>query len=179
MNTLSRTWGVWVVRGIASILFGALTLMRPGSSVAALVIVYGAYALADGALLLGYAFRTDGPKAPYAWRGLVSVAAGALAFVYPGLTAVSLYILIGAWALASGATEIGLAIAIGKEGVPVGPLVGAGVLSIVCGVALLALPMAGVVALLGLIAGFAIVHGIALITAGIRLHHVTQSLAAG
>lgn len=179
MSALTRTWTIWVVRGIASILFGVVTLLWPGSSIAAQIIVYGAYALADGALLLGYAFRSEGRKAPYIWRGLASVAAGLLAFVYPGLTAISLYILIGAWAVTAGATEIALGVALGKEGFSVGALFAAGVLSILCGVALLALPAAGVVALIGLIAGYAMVNGIVLITAGLRLHQVTQSLAAG
>ena len=179
MSTLTRTWSIWVIRGIASIAFGGLTMLSPGTSIAALIILYGAYALADGALLLGFAFRTDGRKAPYVWRGLVSVAAGVVALAFPGLTAISLYILIGAWALAAGATEIAIAIALGKDGFNVGRLVAAGVLSLLCGVALIALPIAGVVALVGLIAGYAVVNGIVLITAGARLHHVTQSLAAG
>ena len=179
MSTLTKTWSVWVLRGIASILFGALTLLRPGVSLAALFVVYGAYVLADGALILGYAFRTDEPKSLYVWRGLVSVAACVLAFAHPGLTAISLYSLIGAWALAAGATEIGLAMALGRDGFGVGPLVPAGIVSILWGVALLALPMTGLVTIVGLTTGYAILNGLALITAGIRLHHVTQSLASG
>ena len=179
MSVRTRTWTIWIVRGIASILFGVLTVLWPGSSLAALILVYGAYALADGALMLGYGLRAEGQKAPYIWRGIVSVAAGVVAFAYPGVTAVSLYVLIGAWALTAGATEIALAVALGKEGFNVRSLVAAGILSILSGIALVALPMAGVVALLGLIAGYAVVNGIVLIAAGIQLHQVTQSLAAG
>jgi len=39
-----------------------------------------------------------------------------------------------------------------------------------CGVALLALPLAGMLALIGLIAAYAMVNGIVLITAGVRIH---------
>lgn len=179
MTTMaSKTWGMWIVRGIASVLFGVLTLLRPGASIGALVFLYGFYALSDGALLLGFAFRQEGRRALYVIRGLFSVGAGVIAFLFPGLSAIALYILIGAWAVTSGLAEIAIAIAIRKDATGVGGLVVAGVLSLLCGVALLALPLAGVVALVGLIAAYAIFNGMALIAAGIRIHGVARSLQA-
>lgn len=173
MNALSRTWSMWLVRGIASVLFGVLTIMRPGASIAAIVFIYGFYAVTDGALLLGFAFRHEGQRALYVVRGLLSVAAGLVAFVFPALTALSLYILIGAWALTAGAAELGIAIAARKQGASVGGLVTAGILSIACGVALLALPLAGALALVGLIATYAIINGVVLIVASVRIHQLT------
>jgi len=58
----------------------------------------------------------------------------------------------------------------------VGGLVLAGVLSFACGIALLALPLAGMVALVGLIAAYAIVNGAVLITAGVRIHSLFGSM---
>ena len=178
MTTLARSWGIWVVRGIVSILFGILTIFRPGASVAILVLLYGVFALCDGALLLSYAVRTEGRKAPYVFRGLVSIAAGVVAVLVPGLTAVSLYILIGAWAVVAGFTELFVAATIRKEAISVGALVFAGILAIACGIAMLVLPAAGVLALIGLIAGYAIVNGVALISAGIRIHGLMHVLAS-
>ncbi len=178
MDGLARAWIVWVVRGIASVIFGLLTVWHPGASIVALVLVFGIYSLADGALLLGFAFRYEGRKAPYVVRGLLSVAAGVLTFIYPGLTALSLYILIGAWAFTAGAAELGIAFAIRKEASSVSGLVFAGFLSIIFGAALLALPIAGMIALTGMITAYAIVNGIALISAGIRIHHFAQPLSA-
>jgi uncharacterized membrane protein HdeD (DUF308 family) len=176
MTTLARSWSTWVIRGIVSILFGVLTIFRPGISIALIVVLYGIFALCDGALLLAFAFRTDGRKSPYVWRGLVSIAAGLLALFLPGLTALSLYFLIGAWAIVAGITELVVAAQVRKDGLNVGGLVFAGVLAIACGIALLALPQFGAVALIGLIAGFAIVEGVALISAGVRIHSLTQAL---
>lgn len=176
MTTLARAWSSWVVRGVVSILFGLLTIFRPGASVALLVLLYGIFALCDGAVMLTFAIRTDGRRAPYVWRGLVSIAAGLLAVFLPGLTAMSLYLLVGAWAVAAGITELAVASQVRKDGLNIGGLVFAGLLGIACGVALLALPAAGVYALLGVIAGFAIVNGVALITAGMRIHSLTQAL---
>jgi len=178
MNMLARTGTIWIVRGIASVIFGVLTLLRPGASIAALVLLYGAYALVDGAFLLGFAFRREGPKAHYVVSGLLSVAAGALTFIYPGLTAISLYVLIGAWAVSSGVAELALAFTLRSEQVRVGGLVLAGFLSIASGVALFALPLAGIVAVLSLVTAYAIVNGVVLIAAGIRLHNVVGPLHA-
>ena len=177
MNFLGKTGTIWAVRGIASLIFGVLMLLRPGASIAALVLLYGAYAFVDGAFLLGYAFRQEGPKAHYVISGLLSVAAGAITFFFPGLTAVSLYILIGAWAIATGVTELAIAVAL-RGTFRVGGIVLSGLVSIACGAALLALPLAGVVALVSLIAAYAIANGIFLIGAGIRLHDLASEVPA-
>lgn len=178
MNMSSKTGTIWIVRGIASVTFGVLTLLRPGASIAALVLLYGVYALVDGAFLLGFAFRHEGPKVHYVVSGILSVIAGALTFMYPGLTAISLYLLIGAWAVSTGLAELALAFALRHEEIRVGALVFAGLLSIACGVALLALPLAGVVAILSVVTAYAIVNGFLLIAAGVRLHNVIRPLHA-
>jgi uncharacterized membrane protein HdeD (DUF308 family) len=175
---MSKTGTIWIIRGIASVIFGVLTFLRPGASIAALVLLYGVYALVDGAFLLGFAFRQEGPKAHYVVSGVLSVLAGALTFLYPGLTAISLYLLIGAWAVSTGLAELGLAFALRGDDVHVGGLVFAGLLSIACGVALFALPLAGVIAVLGLVTVYAIVKGVLLIAAGVRLHNIVRPLHA-
>jgi uncharacterized membrane protein HdeD (DUF308 family) len=178
MNMLSKTGTIWIVRGIASVIFGVLTLLRPGASIAALVLLYGVYALVDGAFLLGFAFRHEGPKAHYVVSGILSVVAGAFTFLYPGLTAISLYLLIGGWAISSGLAELALAFGLRNEEIRVGGLVFAGFLSIACGVALFALPLAGVVAILSVVTAYAIVNGFLLVAAGVRLHEIVRPLHA-
>ncbi len=101
-----------------------------------------------------------------------------LTFIYPGLTALSLYVLVGAWALTAGAAELAIAFAIRKEAANVVGLVLAGLLSMACGVAHLALPLAGIVALVGLIAAYAMLNGIVLIAAGMRIHNLFRPAGA-
>src|SRR3954468_16085085 len=48
MNLLARNWGWMALRGAAALLFGILTLVSPGISLAVLVLWFGAYAVADG-----------------------------------------------------------------------------------------------------------------------------------
>jgi uncharacterized membrane protein HdeD (DUF308 family) len=45
---LSRNWWAVVLRGLIAILFGIVALTWPGITVAALVLLFGAYALVDG-----------------------------------------------------------------------------------------------------------------------------------
>jgi len=168
---------MWIVRGIASLLFGLLTILQPSASIAAIVFVYGVYALTDGALLVGFAFRHEGRKAPYVVRGLASIAPGLLAFLLPGLTALSFYILIGAWAVSAGVAELAIAITVRRQfDTSVSGLVIVGILSLLCGVLALSLPAAGVITLLGLIATYAIVNGLILVAVGVRIHGLSRAL---
>ncbi len=52
LNFITREWWVFLVRGIAAILFGVLALVWPGPTLAVLVIMFGAYVLVDGISLL-------------------------------------------------------------------------------------------------------------------------------
>jgi uncharacterized membrane protein HdeD (DUF308 family) len=174
MNDLSKTWGIWIARGIAGLAFGILTIAMPAASIAALVFVFGVYAVVDGGVMFGLAAREQRGRGMYVVRGLLGIAAGLFTFVSPGLTALALYVLIGAWALSIGATELAVAITLRRD-VPVGALVLTAVLSLAVGVMMFALPLVGVTALIGVIAAYAIVNGIALIMLGMRLHQLSPS----
>ena len=54
---LGRSWGWIVLRGFAALLFGVFAMARPGITLAALVFIWGAYAIADGVMALGAGFR--------------------------------------------------------------------------------------------------------------------------
>jgi uncharacterized membrane protein HdeD (DUF308 family) len=177
MNDFSKTWGIWIVRGIASLAFGILTIAMPAASITALVLVFGAYAFVDGAVMLGLAFREQRGRGMYILRGLLGMTAGVIAFVAPGLTAVSLYILIGVWALSTGAMELAVAITLRREIPDLGWIGLTAVLALAVGVIMLALafPLIGMTALVGVIAVYAIVNGIALIAIGRHVHQLLPS----
>jgi len=54
---LARNWWSLVIRGIAAILLGIVTFAWPGITLAALVLLYGAYALVDGVMAIVGAVR--------------------------------------------------------------------------------------------------------------------------
>ncbi|HEX3159718.1 MAG TPA: DUF308 domain-containing protein, partial [Gemmatimonadaceae bacterium] len=99
-NVLARNWGWVALRGVIAILFGALTLTNPAISLAALVFLFGGFAIADGVFTIVSAIvdRRDEPH----WgsllvSGILSLCIGVATFVMPGLTAMALLFLIAAW----------------------------------------------------------------------------------
>ena len=53
LETMARDWWVLLLRGLAGIIFGVLTFIWPATSLAALVLLFGAYAFADLNLPVG------------------------------------------------------------------------------------------------------------------------------
>src|SRR3954467_14164646 len=91
VDGLSRNWWAIVLRGIAGILFGIITFLSPGISLAALVLLFGAYAFADGVLAIVTAVRRRG--ADRWWllllEGLAGIAAGIVTLLWPGITVIA------------------------------------------------------------------------------------------
>ncbi len=183
LHLLARNWWLLLLRGIVAILFGLLAFAWPALTLVSLILLYGAYAGADGLLALAAALR-GGTVAPRWWLvlvGLLSLGAAVATFVYPGLTALVLLTFIGFWAVARGVFEIIGAIQLRKEIENEWLLVLSGLLSVLFGVMVLARPGAGALALVWMIAGYAIALGVLLVgfafrmrrhlpAAGARLH---------
>jgi uncharacterized membrane protein HdeD (DUF308 family) len=58
LHQLTRHWWVLAVRGALAILFGVIAFAWPGITVAALVLLWGAYAFVDGVFALVAAVRS-------------------------------------------------------------------------------------------------------------------------
>jgi len=169
---LGRNWGWIVLRGVAAVLFGALAIAWPGITLAALVIVWGAYALADGVLALIAAWRVRDQGRPF-WSllivGLLGIGAGVVTFLWPAVTALTLLIFIAAWAVVMGVFQVIAAIRLRKEIQGEWLLGLSGVLSVAFGVLMFAQPGAGALAVIWVIGGYAIFFGVLLIALGVRL----------
>ena len=172
LGYLGRNWGWVVLRGVAAVLFGVLAFAWPGITLAALVIVWGAYALADGVLSLVAAYRVRDQGNPF-WSllivGLLGIAAGIVTFIWPGMTALLLLMFIAAWAVVMGVFQVVAAIRLRKEIRGEWLLGLSGVLSIIFGIVMFAQPGAGALAVIWAIGGFAIVFGVLLIWLGFKL----------
>jgi uncharacterized membrane protein HdeD (DUF308 family) len=169
---LSRNWGMVALRGIAAILFGVLALLLPGITLLVLVLLFGGYAIVDGVLNVVAALR--GRAGKRAWwalllEGLVSVAAGVVTFAIPGLTALMLVYVIGAWAMITGVLEIVAAIRLRKEITNEWWLVLSGALSVVFGVLVMIAPGAGALTMVLWIGAYSIVFGALLLGLAFRL----------
>jgi uncharacterized membrane protein HdeD (DUF308 family) len=173
VRTLAENWWLVLLRGLASIVFGILAFVWPGLTLVALIFLWGAYALVDGAIALWAAISGKaGAIAPRWWLavvGIVGLLAGVVAFGSPGLTALVLLMFIAGWAVVIGVLEIWGAIQLRKEIDGEWWLVLSGLLSIAFGVFLFARPGQGALALIWVIGVFAILHGCTLIALSLRL----------
>ncbi|HEU4643641.1 MAG TPA: HdeD family acid-resistance protein [Gemmatimonadaceae bacterium] len=187
VDTLVRNWWVVLLRGVAAILFGILTFLYPGISLAALVLLFGAWAFVDGVLAVASAVRRR--KVSDRWwvlllEGLAGIAAGVLTVFWPGITALALLYVIAAWALVTGVLEVVAAIRLRRVITGEWLLALAGIASVVLGVLLVLFPGVGALAVVLWIGAYAIVAGALLVALGLRLRawgrsRTTPEAAAG
>jgi uncharacterized membrane protein HdeD (DUF308 family) len=166
---------MFLVRGILAILFGIATLVMPGITLIVLVVLFGGYALLDGVVLSILSIK-DRKYHPDWWlmllTGLVGIGAGVVTFVWPGITAISLFYVIVAWAIVGGIFEVAYAIRFRKVIEGEWLLVLSGILSVVFGVLLIAQPVAGALTVLWLIGVYAIADGVTLVALAFRLRNL-------
>jgi uncharacterized membrane protein HdeD (DUF308 family) len=161
-----------IVRGIVGVVFGLVAFAWPGVTIAALVVIFGAYAIVDGVtnLMLGFT-RRAGQRRPWAHavQGIVGIAAGVLTFLWPVVTAIVLVLFIGAWAIVTGIFEIVAAIRLRREIHGEWMLALSGLLSVAFGVLVFAFPGAGAVGIAWVLGAYAMAAGVILIALGVRL----------
>lgn len=179
-ETLSRGWKILLLRGIAAIAFGILTWMRPGISLAALVLLFGAYALVDGVLACWTAL-TERRDQEYWWllllAGLLGIAVGLVTFFTPDITALALLFYIAVWAIVRGVLEIAAGIRLRKVIHGEWWLILAGLASVLFGAFLIARPGAGALTVLWLIALYAVAFGILLTLLAFRTRKFSRYVA--
>jgi uncharacterized membrane protein HdeD (DUF308 family) len=151
------------INGVLAVAVGVVILVWPGISLAALTYLFGAYALAGGALGL-VALFSGSVKQERGWLvlwSLLSIAVGVMVFVWPNISALALLYVIGAYAVAGGIIAIGGAFWLPfADGGDRALLVLTGLVSILFGIVMFARPGDGALVLLTLIAAFALVTGI-------------------
>jgi uncharacterized membrane protein HdeD (DUF308 family) len=172
VDTLSRNWWLVVLRGVLGIAFGIITFVAPAISLAALVLLFGAYAFADGVFAVASAVRRRGTTDRW-WvlllEGLVGIGAGLVTLFLPGITAIVLLYIIAGWAVATGILELVAAVRLRKEIEHEWLLALSGIASVVFGVLIALFPGAGALALVIWIGAYAFVFGALLVALGFRL----------
>jgi uncharacterized membrane protein HdeD (DUF308 family) len=102
-------------------------------------------------------------------RGIAAIAFGVLAFIWPGLTLVTLVLLYGAFALVDGVLSLVAAFSGGAKPVPTWWLVVVGLIGIAAGVVTFLWPGVTAILLVLFIGAWALVHGIFEIIGAIQL----------
>lgn len=172
MISCCTNWWTVALRGVLAILFGILAFLTPGIALISLVLLFGIYALIDGTLSTVAAIRLRHGE-PRWWAmllaGLAGITAGVIAFLYPGLTALTLVYVIGAWAIVVGAFQIVAAIRLRREISGEWLLALIGALCILFGMLMFAAPAAGALTLVFWIGAFAIIVGSLFLVLGFRM----------
>ena len=185
LEEMARNCWMLALRGVLAILFGLFAWFWPGITVLALALLFGAYALVDGAVALFQAFKGGIRGQSRAWlalSGACGIVVAILAQFWPAATAFAVIVLIGIWAVITGVTEIVAAIWLRRRIEGEGWHILSGGLSVLFGLALLVWPGAGGLALLWVIGVFSIAVGIALVVAAFQmrsLRHRTGSPRPG
>jgi uncharacterized membrane protein HdeD (DUF308 family) len=178
-QALARIWKVTALRGALAIAFAVVILIWPNIGLTALIALFGAFALVSGLATIVGAFNLPirgGERAWLVFEGLLGIAVGVVVFVWPGLSALGLLYAIAAWAIGIGVFEIAIAFVLPLSGGRSLLVVLGGLLSIAFGVIMFAHPGAGAVALLALVAAFALVTGVVQIAFALELRRVVVEL---
>jgi len=177
-SAAKAVWWLVLLRGIFMVIFGIIALVSPGIALLTLVWVFGFYAILDGIAAVVIGIRTRG-EPHWTWtivQGVVSVLAGVIALVWPGVTALALLFVVAFWAIMLGIGEIAGAFASRRSGSNAwGWTLAAGILNVVFGILLLIWPASGILTLVWLVGIFALVGGVALILLAFRVRSVAKS----
>jgi uncharacterized membrane protein HdeD (DUF308 family) len=171
-EVLAQRWWAVGLRGILAIIFGLICLLTPGIAVGAFVIVFAAYMFVDGVFAIISGIRAA--RSGETWgllilEGVVDLAAGVIAILWPAITLVALVWIVAIWAIVSGALMLAAAFSLnldyGRWWLALG-----GIASIIFGILLIIEPFIGAVVLTLWIGAYAVVFGVFLLVLAFQLN---------
>ena len=167
-----------ILRGVLAVMVGIIAIAWPGITILALVILFAVYAFMDAVLEATRAFSSAsaGPVLGHLLLALVDVAAGIVALVWPGPTALVLVVVVAIWAFVGGFFELFAAFQSGETAGTRAMFILAGLVSIAFGVVLAARPGIGAVTLALLFGLYSLIYGVSLIVLGTQARSSGESL---
>jgi uncharacterized membrane protein HdeD (DUF308 family) len=177
MTPTSLTWKSALVRGAIAVVLGVIAIFWPHTAIFTFMLLWGLWALVDGAITLFLAFQPElrAARTMLLVQGALGVVLGLLIVTHPGISASVVTWLAGVWFVVRGLLEALAAFGTSPRGL----LLAGAAVDIVLGVLFMANPggsAKGITVVLGLVA---LVWGIALIVVGLAWRrHPTQEAAA-
>jgi uncharacterized membrane protein HdeD (DUF308 family) len=173
VRMLARNWWLFLLRGVAGILFGIVALLMPGLGLAFILGFLAAFLAVDGASSIAQAWRGGAdPQKSKTWLwidGIASLVAAAALLLLPVVSAVVLVLMVAAWSIVAGITRLVLAF---RSGSVMLGLIGA--LAILVGAWMVVAPGPGLLALIWLVAFQAMFAGALFIGLGWRLRRIAN-----
>ena len=157
-----RTWWVFLIGGIASIIFGVLAFINPGIALAVLALYFSAWVMVDGAVNVAGAVRhrdQDG------WilmllLGILGVLVGAYALFNPPVSMIAFLYVVSFMAIMFGVLLISMGRKVREQVEREWILYVTGAVSVVFGVLIIFQPESGAKSVVWLIATWAIITGL-------------------
>jgi uncharacterized membrane protein HdeD (DUF308 family) len=163
--------------GLAGILLGIAALVWTGLTVVVLIALFAAYLAIDGVFAIVAGARAR--SLLLVLEGVVGIIVAILAVLWPGLTALAAVYLVAAWAIVTGALELGAAYLLRRVVPNEWLLIVAGILSVGFGILLAINPAAGIVTLVWLFGIYMIVFGALALALALRLRSSRATLVVG
>jgi uncharacterized membrane protein HdeD (DUF308 family) len=178
---VARAWKLIALRGAVLIAFAIVLLVWPDIGLATMVTVVGIFAIVTGIVTWAAAWAMPGSDStPYRiWmgvNGLLGVGIGVAMLVWPDLSATGLLYAIAIWAIAVGIIELVSGLVLPLSPLQTFLVVLSGFVMAGFGVVMFVEPGDGAIALLALVAAFAMVRGIFDIGLAVELRHVAGEL---
>jgi uncharacterized membrane protein HdeD (DUF308 family) len=178
IERIASHWWLFLIRGIVALAIGILVPFYPITALITIALLFGVYAFLDGIFAIVTAVRMNHANNRWIWltiEGVIGILVGIFAVVQPGITAFTLGLLLGFWAIVTGILALGSAFN-ARVHVPnewLWALVG--VISIAFGIFVFFVPALGLFALLWTFSIYLLLTGIALIGLALRLRtHTTH-----
>ena len=177
---LSQQWWATVLRGLLAIGVGILAWYRPDIFWASLVLVFGVYAIVDGAFAIVAAIKAETrDRAFHLLEGFLGIAVGLIVFIFPDQAGTAIVLVIGLWAVATGIVEIVSSVRLRREIADEWLLGLGGVLSVILGAILIMRPQFGQVTTTYVLGTYGLIFGVVLVVLGLRFRRLRPELAAG
>lgn len=169
-------------RGVLALVFGLVVLLWPDLDASVLAIAFGIFALVDGLVLAAVAAVARDVLEEW-WivlvEGAVGVVVGVVALAWPGIGGLGLLSLLAAWAVVTGVFEIEAGVRLRRLTGGDASLFLAGGLSLLVGIALIAVPKDDPLEIAWAIGSFGIVFGGVLLVAAGRLRRLARAARPG
>lgn len=176
---LKQNWWILALRGALAVLFAILAFLWPIATAFAFVFILAAFAFVEGIFALAGAFGLGlpaGQRFVLVLIGVLGLAVGILAVLYPGITAVTLVFFVAWWAIVTGVLQLVVAVEMRKSIPNDWLLVLSGIISVAFGVLLIWRPLAGVLTLSYLFGFYALIYGFMLLSLSFRVKRLGEAL---
>ncbi len=176
---LKQNWWILALRGVLAVLFAILAFLWPVATAFAFVFILAAFAFVEGIFALAGAFGWGlpaGQRLVLVLIGVLGLAVGILAVLYPGITAVTLVFFVAWWAIVTGILQLVVAVEMRKSIPNDWLLVLSGLISVAFGVLLIWRPLAGVLTLAYLFGFYALIYGFMLLGLSFRVKRLGEAL---